>query len=229
MWLIDSPWFVGIVASLPSGLIVYGITSLFETRRRGRQLRERVNLANADVLQALRNLIGDNVLPQAAVIDALLNCSARRHSVNKEDLFAPRQIADEIITEILNNPFLSPRQKNENCGFVLQIVEATDAHFDRVEITKRFEADGRRDLSLVLAVITFVSVLLGIVSANLGTGTVSINKESLTFMAVAIILPTLAFWLTTLYRDIQKFRTSRREYVRTMLAPEEKEFHSDDR
>jgi len=229
MWPIDSPWFVGIVASLPSGLIVYGITSLFESRRNGKQIRERVNLANADVLQALRDLIGDNVLPPAAVIDALLNCSARRHSVNKEDLFAPRQIADEIITEILNNPFLSPRLKAENCGFVLQIVEAADAHLDRVEIAKRFEANDRRDLSLVLAVITFVSVLLGIVSANLGTGTVSINKESLAFIAVAIILPTLAFWLINLYRDIQQFRTSRREFVRSMLAPEEKEIHANDR
>ena len=228
MSLIESPWFVGIVASLPSGLIVYLITGLFESRRSGEQMRERVNSANAEVLHALRNLIGENELPPAPVIEALLDCSARRHSVNKQSLLTIGQIADEIITEILNNPFLSPRLKTENCGFVLQMVERSDVNLDRVQDAKRFETEGRRDLSLVLAVVTFVSVLLGIVSANLGTGTVTINKEVLTFIAVAIILPTLAFWLINLYRDIQKFRTGRRDYVRSMLTPEEKEIHSGD-
>ena len=225
MSLLDSPWFTGVACGVASSLIVYGATQLLESRRKRRETRQRIMSANADVLQSLRNLIGDSVLPPAGAIDALLNCSAQRYYLNREDLFTPRQIADEIIFEILNNPFLSAQLKAENCRFVLQSVHEAGAHPDRHRFGESLASYGRSDLSLVLALITFTSVLLGIVSTSLGSGTVTFNKETLVVVAVAIILPTLVLWLINLYRDLRQLRASK-SYDAPLTRPNEDEFSS---
>ena len=225
MLLLENPWFIGVACGVVSSLIVYGATRPLESRRKRREIRHRIRSANADVLQSLRNLIGDNVLPPAGVIDALLNCNAQRYYLNRDDLFTPRQIADEIIFEILNNPFLSAQLKAENCRFVLQSVEPAGVLADRHRFDESLVSYGRNDLSIVLAIITFTSVLLGIVSTSLSSGTVTFNKETLVVVAVAIILPTLVLWLINLFRDLRKLRAAK-SYDAPLTRPNEDQFSS---
>ncbi len=186
MWtIINNPWVVGIVGSVVSGLAVFLITGALIAKREGNEIRQRIQTANSEILHSLRLLIPEKVPPPLGLIDSMLRSSAKKHALKKEDLPSARVLAEDIITEIMSNPFLSPKHKIEYCEFVLQI--ARDDQLDssaqggapHLAETGSFKEKGRRDISIVLGVATFSSVLLGILSTSLGTGTLAFNKEAI--------------------------------------------------
>jgi hypothetical protein len=230
MWsIINNPWVIGIVGSVVSGFAVFLITGALIAKREGNEMRQRIQTANSEILHSLRLLIPEKVPPPIGLIDSMLRSSAKKHALKKEDLPSARVLAQDIITEIMSNPFLSPKYKVEYCEFVLRI-----AHDDHMDPSARggvlpdlaekgsFKEKGRRDVSIVLGVATFSSVLLGILSTSLGTGTLALNKEAiksnLSFIAVAIIIPTFCLWVIDFYRDIRELRSVRLEASRAAIG-----------
>ncbi|HEV7681506.1 MAG TPA: hypothetical protein VGO68_05255 [Pyrinomonadaceae bacterium] len=233
MWsIINNPWIVGIVGSVVSGLAVFLITGVIIAKREGKEIRQRIQTANSEVLNSLRLLIPEKVPPPHGLIDSMLRSSAKKHAVKKEDLPSAEVLAEDIIIEIMSNPFLSPKHKVEYCEFALRIArddhrEAAAAGRGRPDLAEKcgFKEKGRSDISIVLGVATFSSVLLGILSTSLGTGTLAFNKEAvksnLSFIAVAIIIPTLCLWCIDFYRDIRELRKVRVEARRVAAGTDQ--------
>jgi hypothetical protein len=219
--IINNPWVIGIVCGLGSGLAVFVISGWIISKREGKEIRQRIQNANSEILQALRDLIPEKELPPPGVIDSMRNSKARKYAAKKQELASTRQLVDEIIAEIMSNPFLSSQHKLEYCQLALQIARDDTATTGAVEISSGVADKGalkeksRRDTSTILGAATFSSVLLGILSTSMGTGTVVFNKENvkttLSFIAVAIIIPTFCVWVVDFYRDVQALRIARRE------------------
>jgi hypothetical protein len=230
MWsIINNPWVVGIVGSVVSGLAVFLITGALISKREGNEIRQRIQTANSEILHSLRLLIPEKVPPPLGLIDSMLRSSAKKHALKKADLSSARVLAEDIITEIMSNPFLSPKHKVEYCEFVLRIVRddhmepsAPEGGLSDLAEKGSFKEKGRRDISIVLGVATFSSVLLGILSTSLGTGTLAFNKEAiksnLSLIAVAIIIPTFCLWIIDFYRDIRELRNVRVEARRAAIG-----------
>jgi hypothetical protein len=216
--IFSNSWVVGIIGGMISSFAVFLITNFVISRRGRKEIRQHIQIANSEVINATRPLIAEKVLPEAGLIDSILSSTAKRHGVNKEDLYSVNGLADDIINEIMSNPFLSSQQKVEYCEFVSciksaePITGALNAYrqSQSSKETTFFKDKGRRDISFILGAITFSYVLLGVVSSNLGTGTVTLNKEiiksALWVIAGAIVIPTLFIWAWDFYRDGQALK-----------------------
>ncbi|HEV7906344.1 MAG TPA: hypothetical protein VGO96_21060 [Pyrinomonadaceae bacterium] len=215
--IFNNTWFVGIVGGMVSSFAVFFITNLIISRRERKEIRQHIQIANSEIIYSMRHLTAEKVLPEAGLLDSILSSTARKHGLNKEDLYSVDCLADDIINEIMSNPFLSSQQKVEYGEFVLCIksAEPTNAlaayrQTQSSAVTGFFKDKGRRDISFILGAITFSYVLLGVVSSNLGTGSVTLNKEminnTLWVIAGAILIPTLFIWVWDFYRDGQALK-----------------------
>jgi hypothetical protein len=240
--LLSNGWVIGIIGGLISSFVAAYFNDLRKSRRERKEIRQRIQIANNEIINSIRPLIAKKEATQPAHIDSLLRSTARKHDLNKEDLHSVSTLADDIITEIMDNAFLSPRQKTEYCKFASSIKDEASntgssdgplpATPDGQSMTERasFRVKARKDFSLILGATTFSSVLLGILSLNLGTGSVSFNQEtlknSLWIMAAAIIIPTFFFWIIDFYKGIRDLKRVQVEAKRggavTVVKPNEK-------
>jgi hypothetical protein len=213
----NNTWVVGIGGGMVSGFAVFFITNLIISRRERQEIRQRIQLANSEVIHSMRSLVAEKVLLPVGLLDSVLSSTARKYAVNKEDLYGANGLADDIINEIMNNPFLSSQQKVDYCDFVSQHkgAEAPADVSEHGRAQTRTEKDflkekSGRDISLILGAAAFSSVLLGVLSSSLGTGTVTLNKETikntLSIIAAAIIVPTFFLWALDFYRDWQELK-----------------------
>ncbi len=214
--VLNNPWVVGIVGGMISGLAVFLLSNLIITRRDRREMRQQIRLANSEVIHSTRTFIVDKVLFDAEWLNSILSSTARKYGVGKKDLYDLAGLSDDIITEIMNNPFLSPRQKAEYCEFVSRLKGggmegAADLRHLHAGAEKDFFRDKRRrDIGLILGAAAFSSVLLGVLGSSLGAGTVTLSKETikstLWLVAAAIIIPTFFLWVVDFYRDVQELK-----------------------
>lgn len=223
--VLNNPWVVGIVGGMISGFAVFLMSNVIISRRERRELRHQIRLANSEVIHSTRPLIVDKVLPEAGWLDPVLNSTAKKYGVNKEDMYDLGCLSDDIIGEIMGNPFLSSKQKVEYCEFVSRLTgnekaEQPDAAPQLQGAAEKdfFGDKRRRDISLVLGVATFGSVLLGILSSSIGGGTVTLDKatikSTLWLVAIAIIIPTLVVWFFDFFRDVRELRRVQSEVRR---------------
>lgn len=163
--IVNNPRLIGIVCGLISGLAVFFISGWIISRREGKEVRKRAQTANSEILHSLRHLLPEKELPPPGVIESMLSSSARRHAVNWEELAGAKHLADEIITEIMSNPFLSSHQKSEYCQIALRMAQAEPEEVNLGESLSRTDEQGpfkgkdRRDTSIILGAATFSSVL----------------------------------------------------------------------
>jgi hypothetical protein len=222
--VLNNPWVVGIVGGMISGFAVFLLSNFIIARRERKEMRQQIRLANSEVIHSTRPLIVDKVLPEAGWLGPILNSTARKYGVGKEDLYDFDGLSDDIINEIMGNPFLSSQQKVEYCEFVSRLKGGEKAHADGTlqsqgAAEKDFFGDKRRrDISLILGAATFSSVLLGVLSSSLGAGTVTLSKETikstLWLVAAAIIIPTFFLWVVDFYRDVQELKRVQLEVKR---------------
>lgn len=223
--VLNNPWVVGIVGGIISGFAVFLTSNVIISRRERRELRQQIRLANSEIIHSTRSLIVDKVLPEAGWLDPVLNSTAKKYGVNKEDLYDLRCLSDDIISEIMGNPFLSSKQKVEYCEFVSRLTSHEKAAppdaappLSGAPEKDFLEDKRRRDISLILGVATFGSVLLGVLSSSMGAGTVTVNKgtikSTLWVVAAAIIAPTLVLWVVDFYRDVRELKRVQSEVRR---------------
>jgi hypothetical protein len=114
-----------------------------------------------DVIFAVRPGISEGQIPSTAILEALLNSTARRYGVSVGDMHNPSQIAEELIKEVMDSSFLSATQKTQYCDSLLPIsttasaAPAPQAEVPRGEVTERTS----RSLS---AMIEMTSLLLAV-------------------------------------------------------------------
>lgn len=122
MDLFSNPWIVGIGGGVLSGLIVTGISRFVFSRRDDREYAQKVAAVNREVTYALRPGISEGHIPNEEVLSSLINATARKYRVNRSDVFRPKQIAEELIKEILDSSFISSSTKHDYCETLAHLV-----------------------------------------------------------------------------------------------------------
>jgi hypothetical protein len=230
--ILNNSWVVGIGGGMISGFAVFLLSNVIITRRERKELRQQIRLANSEVIHATRPLIVEKVLPEAGLLNSILSSTAKKYGINRDDLYDVNCLSDDIINEIMNNPFLSSHQKVEYCMFVSRLKgdETVSTQTGGQQLPGGAEKDSfedkrRRDISLILGAATFSSVLLSVLSSSLGVGTVTFSKETikstLWLIAAAITIPTFFLWVLNFYRDVQELKRVQQEVkkVEAELSP----------
>jgi len=162
--LLNNSWFVGIAGGILSGLIVTIITRHIFSRRDDREYAQKIAAVNREVVYALRPGISEGHIPDEAVLSSLINATARKYRVGRDDVFRPKQIAEELIKEIMDSSFISSDTKQKYCETLAQLVEEPEIGFDvkALEIEKSLlESDYRSRMA------SRMSMTLGLTAAML--------------------------------------------------------------
>lgn len=162
--MIDNPWVVGIGCGFLSGALVAWITHLFLARGEKKEYSQKVAGANRDVIYAIRPGIPEGQIPSREVVTALINSTARRYSVSSSDLYGPREIAEELVKEVMDTSFLASTKKTEYCHQLASL----QAHLfpEVVNMKGKPEAESSDALAKYRQkTAQMISVLLGVITA----------------------------------------------------------------
>lgn len=119
-WL-NNAWIVGISTGIVSGLLVTWLLNVFISKKKDREYQQRIAGANREVILSVRAGIPDDNLPAKEVVEALINSTARRYSVQPTELYQPKELAEELIKEVMDSSFLSQAKKIEYCTALLPL------------------------------------------------------------------------------------------------------------
>ena len=75
--------------------------------------RQRIELANNDLLYSIKLLRRDNRFPSASTIKSISQSTAVKFKVRKKDLYSFDEIADLSIKEIADNTAIDPKKQEE--------------------------------------------------------------------------------------------------------------------
>jgi len=94
--VLNNPWVIGIGGGIFSGLIVTFISRLFLSRRDQREYAQKILGANREIIYAVRPGISEGIIHAVGVLDALVEATARKYGVDREDLYQPYEIAQDL-------------------------------------------------------------------------------------------------------------------------------------
>ncbi len=113
-WL-NNPWVVGIGGGILSGLLVTALSRFVFSRRERREYLQKIQSADREIIYALRPGISEEHFPDQNVVESLVNATARKYAVDKEDLLSPPQIGEELVKEIMDSSFIAASTKQQYC------------------------------------------------------------------------------------------------------------------
>lgn len=221
-WL-NNPWVVGIGGGVLSGFLVAWVTHLLLARGENKEYREKVASANRDVIYAIRPGISEGNIPTAEVVHALIESTARHHEVSRSDLYGPKQIAEELVKEVMDTSFLSSARKAEYCQQLLPLEGPPGAE-------QSTPTGARSESSELIAsyrkeTIEWVSGLLGFIAATMSVMTAFVFKYGsaqpreqdsqlqvllIGLTATLVTATTFAFyWLRRRHDDLTETRRER--------------------
>lgn len=172
MDIFNNSWVIGIGGGILSGLIVTLITRYLFSKKDNKEYSQKVDAVNKEVVYALRPGISEGHIPDMEVLHSLINATARKYKVNKKDTYQAKQIAEELIKEIMDSSFISSDTKKSYCETLAHLVneeKTIDAPLVEANELKAVESDYRRKQT------ESMSVVLGLTAA-FGTMIVSITK-----------------------------------------------------
>lgn len=208
--LLNNEWVIAIVGGLATSYAVILINNLRVSRRDRIEFRQQTQLANNEVLSALRTLIAEEELPTPEILRSVITSTAHRHGLNVRDLHTATTVSDQIVSEIMANPFLSSKQKVSYGKLVLRLKDGVDDRIQPIATGAQVARKSRRDITFIIAASTFGSVSLGLFSLVIGDERLAVSRDSLKkillFLAAAILIPTVVLWALDCYRDIKEWR-----------------------
>lgn len=154
-----NPWVTGIGGGIISSLIVFFVTKYFFNKKENKEYAQKVKLANNDILHAIRPLIIDHKIPLQESFSSLRIAVSNEYGVKAEDLYSNKSLANDLIAEILENPFLTSEQKDDFCRLILQFKHAEES--DKLEVVylrKRLQFSSL-STSIILALSSFSMIL----------------------------------------------------------------------
>lgn len=201
MDILNNAWVIGIGGGILSGLIVTVITRYLFSKKDNSEYMQKVSSVNREIIYALRPGISEGHIPDESVLLALANSTARKYRVSKSDIYQPKQIAEELIKEIMDSSFISTETKKSYCQTLAHLVSEALPESDAMisEVEKRVAENEFREklsermsaiLGLTAAMITMLVVFQRFVS---GSDISTPLKE-----VFDLIVPTMAVLFATL-------------------------------
>lgn len=184
-WL--NPWLLTIASSIVSGLLVNYISRLIWSRRDNKELRQKIDVANSEIIYALRPSVAEGAMPSKAILEALINGTARKHSLKPENLMTINEFADSLVKEVMDSTFISHEQKIKFSNEVIKLKVAEKAS-SNVPSAEQAVASSRlgtsdpyylyrvKQTQRSVLILTFATVALTIMSAMI----VSFRSEAYT-------------------------------------------------
>lgn len=192
MDLFDNQWVVGIGGGILSGLFVTYITHKFFSSKDNKEYLQKLNLANSEVIYAIKPFIVDGAVPDVSIISAMQSATARKYSLDLVDMASINDIIENLIKEIMDTSFISNNLKSEYCE---KLSGLTPKPIDS-EIIENHK--NQAILEYRRRVLSAFSLLLGIFTGILTSYTVFMASasDSIIFSNFKILLPSfLSFFM----------------------------------
>lgn len=210
-WL-SNQWAIGAGGAIISGLLVMLVIRHLFAGRDQREYQQNVATANNEILYAIRPAIAQKVIPSNAMLDALFSATARKYGVDSRDLLPKAGFANELMKEVIDNPFLSSQQKVEFCELMAEMKhpEASASPKRGVEVvTVAVRADAPEPggiLGLTTALTVFMMTVFFYMMDKVEFLIGGQLSKFLPMLAVVSIIPIIAFLLLDLMRHVARPR-----------------------
>lgn len=215
MEILSNPWFVGIVGGILSGLLTTVISRSVFSRRDKREYVQRIATANRDVVYAIRSGIPEGEVPSFEIVEAMIASAARKYGVETSDMLGPKEVAEDLVKEVMDSSFISAKSK---AGFCTQLAPLM------VPLEARTLADVPRAVSTSAPAqyrertYALASLMMGLFSM-LMTLTLALVRGDEFGQPFGVFLPTVvatagvagAAYVFSLYRILERRRERRRE------------------
>ena len=161
---LGNPWVISIVSGVGSGIFTVWVTMVVLTRRDRREHRQKVRVANQQVIYALRPGIRENTPPTTEVVEALIRATARQHGIGFGDLYEVDEVREELIREIMDSSFISSEAKRGYCDQLISLVaSAVGAPDERpTDHTSRLEPTPWPFAFAMVVVLASTTAVLGV-------------------------------------------------------------------
>lgn len=202
-----NPWVIGIGGGILSGLIVTFVSRALFSRRDNREYAQKLLSANHEVLYAIRPGVSEGLVPNQAVIEALVESTARKYGVDVTDLYSPKQIAQELMKEVMDSSFISAKLKEQYCSQLSPLIAPPPVVAltigPRVEARRSagVEEYRRRMVTLVSAMMGLLTAMMTLVYALSRDGLFSTLGRSDSLFGDALV-PTFLALLTALMATV---------------------------
>jgi len=203
--ILNNPWVVGISGGILSGLFVAIITRVLFSRRDKREYVQKLQLANSEVLYAIRPGVSEGLVPQKGVVESLIQATARKYNVDKVDMFDINDLADELVKEVMDSSFISAKAKNDFCDKLTAFKELKrQKEIEGPEVLREYEIMSKYRRQTV----TILSMMVGILTAIMGVvATFQIDKVNNEKQILLLALPAVIAVLVALaLRIIKDFK-----------------------
>jgi len=177
----QSPWVIGIITGVLSGILVFLISFWTSKAVEKKKHKSQIESANIEIIRTLRPYVSEKGLPPVEVLNAIINSSARKYLLKKEELYSVRIICEELTKEIIENIYVSSDKKSDfSVSLMNYIVE-----YEKLKLKTSAETDNSKkdrkaknlfsdsispmviSAVVVTVFVTALSVYLGVVSANI--------------------------------------------------------------
>jgi|SRR5690554_169795 len=201
MEVFTNTWVVGIGGGILSGLIVTVITRYLFSKKDNSEYMQKVSTVNREILYALRPGISEGHIPDEAILSALANSTARKYRVERNDIYQPKQIAEELIKEIMDSSFISSDTKNSYCETLSHLIKESPPEKDDLALkaeVKSAESDYRQRLnermSMVLGLTAAMITMLVSFQSFVGKSAINTPLKEV----FDLIVPTMTILTATL-------------------------------
>lgn len=203
---LNNPWVIGIGGGIFSGFIVTLASRAILSRRDQREYNQKVLSANREAIYAVRLGISEGHIPDATVVEALIEATSRKYGVDSGDLYEPSEIAQELIKEVMDSSFISSSTKEEYCGKLSslfkpsipeKVVELKKVSNERILRDSSSIEDYRSRMVWMMSMMMGILVaMMTVVLAFTKTGVIE-NKVSIFKDKIAILVPMLLALVST--------------------------------
>ena len=104
-------------------------------------------------------MIIDHKIPLQESFSSLRIAVSNEYGVKAEDLYSNKSLANDLIAEILENPFLTSEQKEDFCRLILQFKHAEESDKTEVVYLRKRLQFSSLTTSIILALSSFSMIL----------------------------------------------------------------------
>lgn len=206
----NNAWIIGIGGGVISGFIVFIITGKIFSKRENKEYLQKIRMANNELLYAVRPLIVELRLPTWEIFQSILVSTAKKYNLKTDHLYNRTDIADDLIKEIMDNPFLTSESKLNYCKLANEIKDLRLTQFDKMHDRNNYiyiekaKSISTEYLSLLLGVITALMALAASLLAFANKGWAEIVKANngskdlkwIGILTIFTLIPVIAIGVT---------------------------------
>lgn len=227
MGFLQNAWVIGIGGGIVSGLIVYFLTTWIVSKQSKRELLRRVSMANQEVVLAVRHGVPENRVPTEHVLRAMIEATARKHTVTTGDLYGPSEVAQDLIKDVMDSSFIPAETKEAYTNRLSKLISPPASDTPKAALRPTISSSGQAAVLSAglasMAAITSLALVLIEDRAALSTPTdtlsVGIWAPLITALAAVLVTGLAGFYVNIRNRaSVREARDLARRYEKELDA-----------